>query len=506
MAHTLGIDFGTAFVTVADWNGGPRTLLRMPAMARMLQGGVALCGEPAFAARSAYALSTVDQIKRFLGRPRAEIKEALSQVVWQIEPTLDAADGFLIDAWTGCYEPEEIAAEILRAAKTQAEAVLREPVTAAVLTISAAATNRQRLALKAAARRAGLDVKRILNEPTAIAIAEAHLRPAARDERWAIVNFGAGMTDVAVVDIRARGVAVRAAAGDTKLGLAAIRARLIQRIEARFRRGTGATLSDRPEIRAELLWIAEETLQALGARATHRIDLRAAGISPHGAPVDLDETLDQRDLETAARPALRRLRELSLDALRRTGAKPGEIRRVVLTGGGAMVPLLRRTVAEIFRREPAQASAARVAPYELPACGAALLGASLDGRADLALQDVLAQGLGVTLVNDGFSTLLPAGSALPARQSNYYTTVADFQERIRFEVREGDQPCASRNQVLGAFLLAGIRRARAGQPNVKVTFDIDESGILHVKAQDADTRARQEVALERSAPLRAKKS
>ena len=501
MAHTIGIDFGTAFVTVADWNGGPRTLLRMPALARMLHGGGALCGEAAYAARNAYALSTIDQVKRFLGRSRVEIKEALRQVAWTIEPAFGASDDFLIDAWTGLFEAEEIAAEILRAARQQAEAALGESVDAAVLTIAAASTNRQRLALKNAARRAGLAVRRIVNEPTAIAIAEAQLRPAARDERWAVVHFGAGTTDASIVDVNRRGVAVRATAGDTKLGLATIRARLIRQLETQFKRRTGASFSTRPEICAELLWIAEESLLALNTFATHRVDLRAAGTAPTGATLDLDETLTQRNLESAARPALRRLRELCSEATRRANAAaPSTIRRVVFTGGGALMPLLRRAVAEFFRQEPAQPGAAALA---LPAHGAALLAAALDGRATLALQDVLAQGLGVTLVNDGFSTLLPAGAALPAKKTSCYTTVADFQDRIRFEVREGDQPCASRNAVLGAFVLGGIRRARAGEPNVKVTFEIDESGILNVQAQDVDTQARQEVTLDRAAPMRA---
>jgi len=500
MAHTIGIDFGTAFVTFADWNAGPRTLLRTPALARMLHGGGALCGEVAYAARNAYALSTIDQVKRFLGCSRAEIKAALGQVAWTIEPAFGATDDFLIDAWTGLFEAEEIAAEILRAAKQQAEATLGVSVNAAVLTIAAAATNRQRLALKNAARRAGLAVRRIVNEPTAIAIAEAHLRPAPRDERWAVVHFGAGTADAAIVDVNRRGVAVRATVGDTKLGLATIRARLIRQLENQFKRRTGATFSMRPEICAELLWIAEESLLALNTAAIHRVDLRAAGIAPNGEPLDLDETLKQRDLESAARPALRRLREMCGEAMRRANTEPTAIRRVVFTGGGALMPLLRRAVSEVFGQEPAQPGAAALT---LPAHGAALLAAALDGRATLALQDVLAQGIGVTVVNDGFSTLLPAGAALPAKKTSCYTTVADFQERIRFEVREGDQPCASRNAVLGAFVLGGIRRARAGEPNVKVTFEIDESGILKVQAQDVDTNARQEVTLDRAAPRRA---
>jgi molecular chaperone DnaK len=498
VTHTIGIDFGTAFVTVADWEKAPRILLRMPAIARMLHGGGALCGEPAYAARNAYALSTVDQVKRFLGRSRAEIKDALRQVAWTIEPAFGAADDFLIDAWTGSYESEEIAAEILRAAKTQAEVALRQPVTGAVLTIAAAATNRQRLALKNAARRAGLTVRRILNEPSAIAIAEAHFRPVARDERWAVVNFGAGMTDVAIVDVSQCGVAVRAAAGDTQLGLASLRAKLIRQLETQFKRKTGAEFSTRPEIRAELLWIAEESLQALNLFAEHRVDLRAAG-SINGATLDLDITLARHDLESAARPALRKLRELCVEAMRRARTNTSEIRRVVFTGGGALMPLLRQTIAETFRQPCANLGDSALS---LSATGAALLGAALDGRATLELQDVLAQGLGVTLVNDGFSTLLPAGAVFPVKKSSFYTTVADFQERIRFEVREGNQPCASRNEILGAFLLSGVRRARAGEPNVKVTFEIDESGILNVQAQDADTQARQTVMLDRATPAR----
>ncbi|HYG77924.1 MAG TPA: Hsp70 family protein [Planctomycetota bacterium] len=522
MEQTIGIDFGTAFITAVHCtpaaHGGVRlkTLTRRPAIARMLHGGGALCGDAAFEARSAYRLSTIDQVKRVLGRTTAEIAAVLPQVSWTLLPDAAASGGFRIDAWTGAFEPEQIAAEILADTKAAAERELGQRIDAAVLTISAAATNRQRLALKEAARRAGLAVRRIVNDPTAIALAEAHLRPANGRERWGVVNVGAGASDVAIIDVGGGGVSVKSAAGDMNVGVASIRARLLELIEQRFRATQGIFLDTRAEIRAELLWIADETLQALCRSTAHTIDLRAAATHPQRGALDLCQRLERRDLESVSRSACRRLRELAREALRRADTHPSGIHRILFTGGGAYLPPLRRALADVFRQAARtgwgvrnvswgvmqtrrEAPGQAITPAEWPAAGAAILGASLDGRVDVHVQDVLARSLGVRLVHDRFSRLLPAGTVLPARNSSHYTTVEDYQDEIRFEVREGEEPVASRNAELGAFVLSGIQRALAGKPSVRVTFDIDESGILNVHACDVDTQAQRRVTIERAA-------
>lgn len=505
MPRTIGIDFGTAFCSAAAWvdvdgeRPGVRMLARIPAVVRMLHGGGTLAGEAAFAARSAYALSTVDQIKRFLGRPHAEVIDSEKQIAWTLQRQ-PGDPNFLIDAWTTVCEPETVAAAILKAVKAQAEDVLQERVEAAVLTVPAAATNMQRLALKEAARRAGLVVLRIINEPSAIAIAEAHLRPAKLpNERWAIVNFGAGMTDVAIVQIGSTGVAVQAAAGDTNLGLAQVRERLVEQLEARFRKRTGVSFDPSRQIAAELIWIAEESLQALSAGGRHRVDLRGAGCRDGGQSVDLDETLTLQHFESALRPALRRLRELALEALRRAGCATTDLTRVLLCGGGVFVPFIHAAVAGIFRTQPNIGGTGSDACHTRAVIGAGLLAASLEGHADVQMQDVLAQSLGITLVNDRFSPLLPAGCQIPANKTGMYTTVSDDQESINFEVREGDDLRASHNRMLGEFTLRGIRRARASEPQVRVTFNIDESGILSVNARDTSTQSQQDVIIEHHA-------
>ncbi|MCZ7644949.1 MAG: heat shock 70 family protein [Planctomycetota bacterium] len=499
MAQSIGIDFGTAYLTAALWTAdGPRTLARMPAVARMLHGGGALCGEEAHAARSAYALSTIDRIKRFLGRTREEVRDAARQVAWNLEPDPAAPEGFQVDAWTGRFAPEAVAAELLRELARRAREALGQDLRGAVLTIPAAATNRQRLALKHAASLAGLSVLRIVNEPAALAIAEAHAEPVAwGEQRWAVLSFGAGMTDAAVVRVGRDGVAVEAAAGDTGLGLGEIREKLIAKLETLFSRRHGVPVDrTRPEVRAELTWLGEELLQALCEKRSHRVDLKGAACGRDGAPLDLNEVLTRHDLKLAARAPARRLLELADRALRQAGCPKGRIHRVILAGGGAFVPALREAVQDFFRKAPAQRKGR--APHERPAHGAALLAASLDGRVDLRLQDVLARSLGIALVHDRFSVVLPAGQPLPARQARCYTTVEDNQRFIKFEVREGEEPAASRNALLGQFHLAGLRLAPAGVPNVEVAFRIDESGILDVEAVDVDTRARQRVQIERA--------
>lgn len=511
MAQTIGIDFGTAYATAAVWlsggrgvQGRPLTLARIPAVARMLHGGGSLCGEEAHTARSAYALSTIDEVKRFLGRTAAEARTASMSHAWRTVSDPNRPREFVIDAWTGHFTPEEVAAEILKTLKTEAERALGESIEAAVLTVPAAATNRQRLSLKAAARQAGFSVRRIVNEPTAIAIAAAHNGQSTirGTQCWAIVNFGAGMTDVAIVEANPEGVAVRGVAGDTTLGLCLIRDRLIEQLKRRFERRHGRPVdAERPEVRSELLWIGEECLRGLCAQPSFRTDLRSAGRTEDGAPLDLDEVLVRRNLDHAARPAVNLLRRLCEEALRRARLGGRVIRRLIFAGGGAHLRCLQRTVTNTFNRNLDTGSAGGP-PHELPARGAALLAASLDGRVDLSLRDILAQGLGITMIGDRFSTLLAAGSPLPARTANNYTTVENNQKQILFEVREGDRPRASQNPLLGKFTLDGIRCAARGIPNVRVTFNIDEDGILNVEAQDVDTKSRQIVRIERSASAR----
>lgn len=504
MAQSIGIDFGTAYLTAAVWDeqtGEGRVLARMPAVARMLHGGGALCGEAAHEARSAYALSTVDQIKRFLGRTPEEVRGVANQVAWNVQQHPDRAQEVLVDAWTGQFSPEEIAAELLKTLASRAARALGEPLGGVVITVPAAAHNRQRLALKAAAERAGLQVRRIVNEPTALALAEAHAAPPKTDgEPWAVIGFGAGMTDIAIVRVSARGVSVAGVAGDTQLGLGEIRAGLIERLEARFRERHRVPIDrTRTEVRAELLWLGEEFLHELARRPEHRADLRNAAVNAAGAMVDLDEQLTACDLEAACRPALERLEDLARSALKQAEVKPRAIERVILAGGGAYLPPIRQAVARIFKRPLAPAPAG-VEPHERPARGVALLAAALDGRVVLRLQDILAQSLGITLVHDRFSKLLEAGQALPVLRTGNYSTVEDFQDHIRFEVREGELPKASRNALLGCFTLAGIRRAPRGVPEIQVSFRIDESGVLHVEAVDRDTRSRQQVLIERTRP------
>jgi len=469
----LGIDFGTTN-SLSAWieDGRPviipndRGSRTTPSAVAVSQTGEVLVGESAKNQAIAAPTRTTSGVKRVLGLQRR------------------------IRLGDKDYEPEEVASWIFSKVKRDSQAFLGFPVEAAVVSVPARFSELQRRAVKEAARRAGLDVPRLVNEPTAAAVARAFLNPedSERERLLLVYDFGGGTFDVTVLSARGRTCEVLSSAGDDRLGGMDIDAILYAEAAQALRRDWGVDPDSDPFLSQQLMDLSEKAkieLSSLKEAAITMPFLNAGKGLSHPSFV-----LSRDRLEDLILPLVNRSVILVRKALEEARKNPEDIGALVLSGGSSRIPLVRKMLGDLIRLEPES----RINPEEIVAVGAAVEAALLSGKAGaFAVRDVNSRAYGVEIEGGRFVELLPRNEPLPARRRQIFTTVVDEQDSVEIHILQGESQSARENVSLGRFLLPGIRKARKGEPRVQVEFSLDESDLLRVRAMDLDTRTEQAV-------------
>ena len=500
MGKIVGIDLGTTNSVVAVMEGSePKVILNeegnrtTPSVVAFTKEGEILVGQVAKRQAIANPENTIFSIKRFMGRSLNEVSEEMKMVPYEV--IQGSKNEVRIKAGDKSYTPPEIAAMILQKLKKSAEAYLGQPVTEAVITVPAYFNDAQRQATKDAGKIAGLEVKRIINEPTASALAYGLDKK--KDHTIAVYDFGGGTFDISILEVGDNVVEVKATNGDTHLGGDNLDQRVINWLVDEFKKSNGIDLSKDNMALQRLKEAAEKAKMELST--TNETDINLPFITADaGGPKHLNIKLSRAKFESMIDDLLEKSKTPCIQALKDSGLKADQVHEAVLVGGSTRVPKAQELVKNLFGKEPHHG----VNPDEVVALGAAVQAGVLSGDVtDILLLDVTPLSLGIETLGGVTTKLIERNTTIPTRKAETFSTAADNQPSVEINVIQGEREMAKDNRTLGKFHLDGIPPAPRGIPQVEVTFDIDANGIIHVTATDKGTNKEQKITITDSTGL-----